>query len=130
MGASGSFIDLIRDGTKVQHVAITSDDFKHTFSDATIGSHRFRVQLIDETNAPVVITSHIYADISGAGGCGCQTSAPGGTIPLALVVLYALNVAGSRPWRCRSRRKFVRSRPASRAPSETEPFDFSITRVR
>lgn len=89
-GANGYFIDLMRDGTKVQHVAITSDDFKHTFSDATVGSHRFRVQLIDETNQPVVITSHIYADISGAGGCGCQTGGPfssGGGLLVGLVLL-------------------------------------------
>jgi hypothetical protein len=128
VGANGDFVDLMRDGKKVQHVAITSDDWHHTFSDSTAGAHRFRVQLIDQTNAPLVITSHIYAEISPAGGCGCQTNNPGGLVLIGL--LYALKLAGSRPWRWSRRRKFVRSSPASRAPSDTEPFDFSITRVR
>ena len=41
-----------------------------------------------------------------------------------------LNVVASRPCRWSSRRKLVRSRPASRAPSDTEPWAFSITRTR
>ena len=85
VGERGSTIGVVRDGKKLQHVAVTSDDWKHSFSDATAGSHRYRVQLIDATNQPIVITSHIYADISGDAGCGCQTSQPG--LLLALLVL-------------------------------------------
>ena len=126
-GASGDFIDLIRDGQKVQHVAVTSDDFKHTLTDGTAGPHRYRVQLIDATNQPVVITSHIYVDATGAAGCGCNGGGdPGGV----LAVLYALKLCGSRPWRCRRRRKLVRSSPESRAASDTDPLAFSITRRR
>jgi MYXO-CTERM domain-containing protein len=91
VGASGDFIDLMRDGEKSQHVAITSDDFKKTIADSTAGSHRYRVQLIDASNAPIVITSHIYVDALGAAaGCGCQSSNPGGSGVLALVGLLAL----------------------------------------
>jgi len=87
-GGSGNFIDLVRDGKKTEHVAVTSDDWKHTFSDGTVGSHRYRVQLIDATNQPIVITSHIYAEIAGESGCGCESSSPAGL--LALLPLLAL----------------------------------------
>jgi len=88
VGGSGNFIDLVRDGKKLQHVAVTSDDWKHTFSDGTAGSHRYRVQLIDPTNQPIVITSHIYADVSGESGCGCQShDASGGLVLFALLAL-------------------------------------------
>jgi len=125
VGASGDFVDLVRDGEKVQHIAVTSDDERRTLTDGTPGAHRYRVQLIDPTNQPVVITSHIYVDAAGAaGGCGCNGGGdPGGL----LAVLYALKVCGSRPWRWSRRRKLVRSRPDSRAASETDPRAFSIT---
>lgn len=126
IGGSGDFIDLVSDGEVVHHVAVTGDDVTQTLRDATPGAHRFRVQLTDDTGQPVVITSHIYVDVAG-GGCGCQSGGdPGGLLAL----LYALKVAGSRPWRWSRRRKFVRSRPDRRAASETDPLAFSITRRR
>jgi MYXO-CTERM domain-containing protein len=89
-GASGYFIDLMRDGTQAQHVAVTSDDFTKTLTDGTAGPHRYRVQLIDDTGKPVVITSHIYVDATGdTGGCGCRSSS-GSSSWLALIGLLAL----------------------------------------
>jgi MYXO-CTERM domain-containing protein len=90
-GGSGDFVDLMRDGVKVQHVAVTTDDFKRTLTDGTAGPHRYRVQLIDPANRPLVITSHIYIDAAGAeAGCGCSSSNPGGSGVLVLVGLLAL----------------------------------------
>jgi MYXO-CTERM domain-containing protein len=90
-GGSGDFVDLMRDGVKVQHVAVTTDDFKRTLTDGTAGPHRYRLQLIDPANKPLVITSHIYIDAAGAdAGCGCSSSNPGGSGVLVLVGLLAL----------------------------------------
>jgi MYXO-CTERM domain-containing protein len=74
-GATGYFIDLVRDGETAQHVRVTDDDFTTTLTDGTAGPHRFRVHLIDDAGNPVVITSHIYVDATGdSGGCGCRSS--------------------------------------------------------
>src|SRR3569623_1742435 len=43
VGCSGNFVDLVRDGKTPAHVAVTSDAWKPTFSDGTVGSHRYRV---------------------------------------------------------------------------------------
>jgi MYXO-CTERM domain-containing protein len=88
-GASGYFIDLLSDGQTIQHVPVTSDDFKKTLSDGTPGKHRFRVQLLDETGKPVVITSHIYVDAIGDGGCGCRSTDASGS-GFVLIGLLAL----------------------------------------
>ncbi len=125
-GGSGAAIELWRDGVKLESRAVTSDVFATTFDETPNGSERWRVQLV-QNSEPTVVTSHIYT-IAGAAdsGCGCHSSDPGGL----LGILLYLKLTGSMPWRWSRRRKFVRSRPASRAASETEPCAFSITRVR
>jgi hypothetical protein len=130
VGGTGDFILLIRDGQKIAQKAVTSADFKATFDDVPHKeAHRYRIELIDDGNNPLVITSHIYVQgVAGSSsGCGCQSGEPGG-LGGVLVVLYALNAAGSRPWRWSRRRKLVRSSPDSRAASDTEPLAFSMTR--
>src|SRR3954471_9628336 len=46
--------------------------------------------------------------------------------PAAAASDQLLNSVAAMPWRCNNRRKFVRSRPASRAASEIDPFARSI----
>jgi uncharacterized protein (TIGR03382 family) len=95
-GASGYFLQIWRDGVKIEHVPVTSDDFTKSFSDTPdIGVvTRYRAELVDDTNARVVITSHIYAEgVAGDGG-GCN-AAGGGSAGGALVLL-ALGLVARR----------------------------------
>ena len=86
-GASGYFIEIIRDGAQLAMKPVDSDDFTLAMDDGPkVGATtRYRVQLLGADGSPVVITSHIYIDgVAGAGGC----SAGGGAGWLiALLVL-------------------------------------------
>jgi hypothetical protein len=65
--------------------------------------HRYRIELIDDLNRRVVVTSHIYVHaIDASGGCGCR--AGGGLDGAAPVLAMAL------PWLGR-RRRARRDRP-------------------
>ena len=83
--ASGMFVQVWRDGHKVEQTQVTSNDFTHVYRDTPgEADHRYRVHLIDNSNRPVEITSHIYVHgILAAGGCD---AAPGGA-PGALLLL-------------------------------------------
>ena len=72
-GGAGHFLQLWRDGEKLDQVEVTSNDFRHTFED-TPGNgieRRYRVELINDANNRVVVTSHIYVTGTDAGGGGC-----------------------------------------------------------
>jgi MYXO-CTERM domain-containing protein len=91
VGANGYFIQIWRNGQKIEHVAVTSDDFTKSFSDTPdIGVvTRYRAELIDDANQRVVITSHIYAEgVAGSGG-GCSAGGGGAGILVALAGLFA-----------------------------------------
>jgi len=107
-GGAGNFAQLWRDGEKVDQVQITSDDFTHTFVDETKGEHRFRVELINDANNRIVITSHIYATIVPQ-GCGCASGGPLGSGALALLAALTWWRAG------RSARRAARDRGGSPA---------------
>lgn len=92
-GGVGNFAQLWRDGVKASQVEITSNDFTHTFVDETAGAHRYRVELINDGNNRIVITSHIYATVV-PGGCGCAASGPFGSGVLALLIALS-GCAGS-----------------------------------
>ena len=70
-GAAGMFVQYFRDGVKVHQDEVTSDDAKLSYSDSTVGEHRFRIELVDDGNQRIVVTSHIYALISEDSSCGC-----------------------------------------------------------
>jgi len=108
IGGAGNFAQLWRNGTKADQVEITSDDFTHTFVDDTGGAHRFRVELINDANNRIVITSHIYVTVT-PGGCGCATSGPMGSGVLALLAALTWWRAG------RSARRAARDRAGSPA---------------
>jgi hypothetical protein len=85
----GYFLQVWRDGAKVAEQPVKGDDFSWTFHDrATTDDHRYRVHLIDDTNRPVVITSHVYAHGIVADGGGCN--AGGGGNPLAALALLTV----------------------------------------
>src|SRR5207245_886853 len=88
-GGNGMFVQLWQDGVKVDQQAVTSDDFATTFERAPSGKpERFRIQLINDLNQTVVITSHIYVDgVAVDGGCGCHTNGAGGLVMVGFVLL-------------------------------------------
>ena len=99
VGGSGSFVQLWKDGVKVDQQAVTSDDFHATFDRDPSGQpERFRIQLISDTNQTIVITSHIYVlGVAPAGGCGCRTAGPGAAGGLALGLALVLARRRRRP---------------------------------
>jgi MYXO-CTERM domain-containing protein len=94
-GGSGMFVQLWKDGVKVDQQAVTSDDFTTTFERAPTGKpERFRIQLMNDINQTVVITSHIYVDgVAPPEGCGCRSNggdaASGGMLIMVGFVLLA-----------------------------------------
>ncbi len=82
----GMFVQLWRDGAKVTQTAVAGDDFSWTYADtAAAGAHRWRIELVDDTNRRVVITSHIYAQLVASGG-GCNAGGGGGGWGLGLAI--------------------------------------------
>ena len=89
MSASGYLVQVWRDGQKADEVQVKSDDFTYTYHDKPSGDdHRYRVQLIDDTNRPVVITSHVYAHgVASEASGGCNAGGAGASPLLALGLL-------------------------------------------
>jgi MYXO-CTERM domain-containing protein len=89
---NGTFVQLWRDGVKVDQQAVTSDDVHGTFERAAAGGpERFRIQLINDTNQTLVITSHIYVDgVAGDSGCGCLAASGGNSTGWWVMVGFAL----------------------------------------
>ncbi len=74
-----TFVQLWRDGKKLEQRPVTSDDFTTVFDEAADGTlERYRVQLINDINQPIVVTSHIYVQGVIAEGCGCRSANPAG----------------------------------------------------
>ena len=90
-GGSGHFLQLWRDGEKLEQVEVTSDDFRKTFEDEPGKGieRRYRVELINDANNRVVVTSHIYVTGTDAGGGGCCQGG-GATGAFAAVPVLAL----------------------------------------
>ena len=86
-GASGMFVQFFRDGVKVHQNEVTSDDAKISYSDSTVGQHRFRIELVDDGNQRIVVTSHIYALISEDKSCGCGGGVGGAGLGVGALAL-------------------------------------------
>jgi len=90
VGGAGTFIQLWRDGEKIAHTPVTSDDFTTTFVDVPGAQvRRYRLELINDINQRIVVTSHIYVHGIPDDGCGCRTGGDAGGL---LVVLALLGV--------------------------------------
>ena len=91
-GGAGMFVQLWRDGEKIEQVPVTTADFQHTFEDEPGDGklRRYRIELINDTNNRVVVTSHIYVmGTAAGGGCcdgGAATSLLAGLPVLALLL--------------------------------------------
>jgi len=90
-GGTGTFLQLWKNGDKLDQVEVTSDDFRHTFEDEPGKGNevRYRAELINDANMRVVVTSHIYVTGTEAGGGCCQGSGATGAFA-ALPVLALL----------------------------------------
>jgi MYXO-CTERM domain-containing protein len=89
VGGNGSFVELWRDGEELEQKPVTSDDATLTFTD-TPGAQlrRYRVEVTNDINQRVVVTSHIYVQgVEADGGCGCRSSGGSGGLVLALAAL-------------------------------------------
>jgi MYXO-CTERM domain-containing protein len=94
-GGAGNFAQLWRDNEKREQVEITSDDFSYTFEDEPgAQDRRYRVELINNANQRIVVTSHFYVHgIAAEDGCGCRSSSPSG---FALVLLALVSARRRR----------------------------------
>jgi MYXO-CTERM domain-containing protein len=116
-GGDGMFAELWRNGVMLEpHQRVVGNDATLTFSDDPgTGAFLYRVELIDDTNHRVVVTSHFYVTATaphplsddyfpgldagngnnpgaGGGGCGCHASGgqlAGGAAPLLAMLLVA-----------------------------------------
>jgi MYXO-CTERM domain-containing protein len=90
-GGDGSFVQLWRDGAKITQQPVTGADTTVTLTDEPgEGTYRYRVEVMNDLNQRVVVTSHIYATVEPASGCGCRSSrGSGGVVLIALASLLA-----------------------------------------
>jgi MYXO-CTERM domain-containing protein len=90
-GGAGNFAQLWRDGEKLAQLEITSDDFTHTFEDEPgAQTRRYRVELINDANQRIVVTSHFYVHGVAADGCGCRSNSSTAGAPLLLAFVLLL----------------------------------------
>ena len=99
-GGDGMFAQIWRDGERIAQLDVTGADWTGTYTDATAGAHRYRLQLTDDGNRRIVITSHIYATVTPTDDGCCNTSARGSLVPAVLAVLGLLRTC-TRRRRCR-----------------------------
>lgn len=89
---NATILQLWRNGEKIEQKHITGSTAKATFEDSPgKGDFRYRLELINDFNQRVVVTSHIYVTgIPAEDGCGCQSRDARGSWLLAFAVLAML----------------------------------------
>lgn len=100
-GGAGTFAQVWRDGVRLEpELAVAGDDFTGRFDDDPgAGDVRYRVELVDQANRRLVVTSHLYVHaVDGAGGCGCGAGGdPAGALSvIAIVVAHGLATRRAR----------------------------------
>lgn len=91
VGGDGMFVQLWRDGEKLVQKPVSGADAKVSFEDTPgAGAHRYRIELINDLNQPLAVTSHIYVEAIADDGCGCSTNDPRGGALLALLALVKI----------------------------------------
>ena len=81
-GGDGTFLQLWRDGVKLEQKPVSGADATIPFSDTPgAATHRYRFELIDGANRRLVITSHFYVDgVAAPGGCSAGGGGAGGGV--------------------------------------------------
>ena len=100
VGGQGHFVQLWRDGEKLEQVEVTSNDFHGGFEDepGKDMKRRYRLELINDANNRVVVTSHIY--VNGAfhtHDCSCRGAPNSASWILLGIVAVWLHRPRSRP---------------------------------
>lgn len=85
---AGSIVQVWRDGVKLAQKPVSGADFTTTFDD-TPGAQprRYRLEVINDLNQRIVVTSHIYVNGIADEGCGCATRNARGGWVLAFALL-------------------------------------------
>lgn len=87
VGGDGTILQLWRDGEKLAQKDVTGADAKLSFDDTPgMGPRRYRLELINDLNQRIVVTSHIYVQGIPDDGCGCAARDARGGWVLALVL--------------------------------------------
>jgi MYXO-CTERM domain-containing protein len=92
VGGDGTIAQLWRDGKKLDQKPVAGNDTTVTFSDEPGAQlHRYRVELINDLNQRIVVTSHIWVHgVAADGGCGCRSSSGSGWLGVGAIWLAAL----------------------------------------
>lgn len=87
VGGGGTYAQLWRDGKKLAQQAVSGADATITFAD-TPGAElrRYRIELINDLNQRIVVTSHIYVHGVAGDGCGCRTGGTSGAAALFIAL--------------------------------------------
>jgi MYXO-CTERM domain-containing protein len=90
-GGDGTIVQLWRDGERLAQKPVTGADTRVTFED-TPGAQlrRYRIELINDLNQRLVVTSHIYVEGVAGDGCGCATGSSGGGLAVLGAVAFAI----------------------------------------
>jgi MYXO-CTERM domain-containing protein len=111
-GASTMFLELWRNGVKIQEAPVTRDDFSAVLTDEPgAGDYRYRVELTNAGASRIVVTSHFYVHAVAGSGGGCSA---GGGSPGAGALLAALAGALARRRRRYDKTARIRSPTARR----------------
>jgi hypothetical protein len=86
-GGAGNFVQLWRDGEELAQIEITSDSFSHTFVDEPgAADRRYRIEVINDANNRIVVTSHFYVHGIAAEGGGCCSTGSGARWPVSFAL--------------------------------------------
>jgi hypothetical protein len=96
VGGDGTFVQLWRDGKKIDQQSVSGADTTVTLHDAPPDStYRYRVEVINDINQRVVVTSHIYVTVASS-GCGCRSGQGRGWASILVIALAALRATRRR----------------------------------
>jgi len=95
-GGAGMFAQVWRDGEKVKQLDVARDDQTLKYTDEDGGHHRYRIELVDDGNQRIVVTSHLYANVTPMGSCGCASGSSPGPLT-SLLMLVGLTAIAARP---------------------------------
>jgi hypothetical protein len=118
-GGDATILQLWRDGENVAQKPVSGSNMTVSFEDQpTSGAHRYRLELINDLNQRVVVTSHIYVMFVSEDGCGCVSRDIRSGWVVALVLLGLRRRRGST---VTASGTSIRSQTSARTSSQIAP---------